>query len=282
LRPVLATTRSVGGELLLNAQNLHKAFGGVRAVDGVSLEVYSGEIVGVIGPNGAGKTTMFELLAGFTRVDDGSVWFDGRDVTWMTPEQRGRLGLIRSFQDAALFPTMPVLDVVQLALERVAPTRLVGSVLGFHGLERAKERRAREIVSFMGLDPFRSKQVRELSTGTRRILELACMVALEPSLLLLDEPSSGIAQRETEQLGRLLSELRAQFDITLLVIEHDIPLIMGLGDRIVAMADGKVIAAGPPDTVREDAGVVESYLGGSLAAIERSGERTAAAGAGAT
>jgi ABC-type branched-subunit amino acid transport system ATPase component/ABC-type branched-subunit amino acid transport system permease subunit len=274
IRPILQSTRLVAGEVLLEARDLRKSFGGVKAVDGVSIDVRAGETLGVIGPNGAGKTTMFELLAGFTRLDHGNVWFDGRDVTWMSPEERGRLGLIRSFQDAALFPTLTVVDVIQLALERVSPTRIVSSTLGLHGLERAKERRARQIITSMGLDPYWSKQVRELSTGTRRIVELASMVALEPTLLLLDEPSSGIAQRETEQLGRLLSELKDQFGMTLLIIEHDIPLIMSLADRIIAMADGRVIAVGSPDEVRENPLVIESYLGGSLSAIERSGTRT--------
>jgi ABC-type branched-subunit amino acid transport system ATPase component len=272
--PVLQTSRVVAGELLLQARGLRKSFGGVHAVAGVSIDVLGGQTVGVIGPNGAGKTTMFELLAGFTRPDHGGVWFDGRDITWMKPEDRGHLGLIRSFQDAALFPTLTVVEVIQLALERVSPTRIVSSTLGFHGLERAKERRARQIISFMGLDPFWNKQVRELSTGTRRIVELASMVALEPTLLLLDEPSSGIAQRETEQLGDLLTRLKDQFGMTLLIIEHDIPLIMGIADRIIAMADGQVIAEGPPDEVRDDPLVIESYLGGSLSAIERSGART--------
>ena len=277
IKPILPTTRVVGGEILLDASGLHKAFGGVRAVDGVTLQVRAGEILGVIGPNGAGKTTTFEMLGGFTRPDSGSVWFDGRDVTWMKPEARARIGLIRSFQDAALFPTMTVVETVQLALERVAPTRFVPAVLGFHGADRAKEERARQIISFMGLERFWNKQVRELSTGTRRITELACLVALEPTLLLLDEPSSGIAQRETEQLGRVLLDLKERFGMTLLIIEHDIPLIMGLSDRIVAMADGRVIAQGSPDVVREDQGVIDAYLGGSLQTIERSGERTEAA-----
>ena len=274
VQPLVRTGRTVPGELLLDARDLRKSFGGVKAVESVSLQVRAGETVGVIGPNGAGKTTTFELLAGFTRADAGEVWFRGRDITWMSPEERGRFGLIRSFQDAALFPTLTVVDVVQLALERVAPTRLFSSTLGLHGLDRAKERRARQIISFMGLDPFWNKQVRELSTGTRRIVELAAMVALEPTMLLLDEPSSGIAQRETEQLGRLLSDLKDQFGMTLLIIEHDIPLIMGMSDRIIAMADGRVIAVGPPDVVREDPLVIESYLGGSLSTIERSGQRT--------
>jgi len=123
----------------------------------------------------------------------------------------------------------------------------------------------------MGLDAYGNKQIQELSTGTRRIAEIACLLALQPSLLLLDEPSSGIAQRETEALGRLLRQIKDELDLTLLIIEHDIPLIMSLSDRIVAMDAGAVIAAGPPDVVRTDPLVVEAYLGGSVAAIERSG-----------
>ncbi|MGH9187662.1 MAG: ABC transporter ATP-binding protein, partial [Acidimicrobiales bacterium] len=229
--------------------------------------------LGLIGPNGAGKTTTFELLGGFTRADEGQVFFDGQEVSRLGPEARGRLGLIRSFQDAALFPTMTVTDTVRLALERGAPTSFLGSALGFAGSERAKRDQARELIAFMGLDAYRDKQAQELSTGTRRITELTCLVALRPRLLLLDEPSSGIAQRETEALGRLLEDLKAQLDTTLVIIEHDIPLIMGLAGRIVAMDAGSVIAAGPPEVVRNDLKVVEAYLGGSLEAIERSGSR---------
>src|SRR5256885_15340081 len=134
---------------------------------------------------------------------------------------------------------MTVLDAVQLALERVSPTSFAGSVFGFGGRERAKHARALELVHLMGLDAYRDKQIQELSTGTRRITELACLVALEPRLLLLDEPSSGIAQRETEALGGLLRELKQTLGVTLVVIEHDIPLIMGLSDRIIAIADGQ-------------------------------------------
>jgi ABC-type branched-subunit amino acid transport system ATPase component/ABC-type branched-subunit amino acid transport system permease subunit len=256
---------------LLEARGLAKRFGGVVAVDGVSFSVRGGETVGLIGPNGAGKTTTFELLGGFTRPDAGQVVFGHRDVTALSPEARARLGLIRSFQDAALFPTMTVLETVKLGLERSSPSRLLSSVAGLPFEERTKDRRARQLVSFMGLDPYRDKQVQELSTGTRRITELACLVALEPRLLLLDEPSSGIAQRETEALGSLLENLKSQLGLTLVVIEHDIPLIMGISDRIVAMADGKVICEGTPRKVRSDPRVVEAYLGGSLAAIERSG-----------
>ncbi|MFN2537443.1 MAG: ATP-binding cassette domain-containing protein [Mycobacteriales bacterium] len=256
--------------VLLEVTDLRKSFGGVRAVRGVSFDVRPGETLGLIGPNGAGKTTTFELLAGFTKADEGTVVYGGRDVTGLGPEARGRMGLIRSFQDAALFPTLTVLECVQLSFERVDPTRLVPSLLGFRGGEKRKLAKAEALVAWMGLERYRSSQIQELSTGTRRITEIACLVALQPQLLLLDEPSSGVAQKETEALGRLLVRLKDELDLTLIIIEHDIPLIMGLSDRIICMADGEVIAAGTPDIVRNDPGVVEAYLGGSVAAIERS------------
>ncbi len=270
------------GSILLDAVDLHRRFGGVAAVQGVSLQVRAGEILGLIGPNGAGKTTTFELLSGFTRPDSGRVIFDGQDVSGLSPEARGHLGLIRSFQDAALFPTMTVLESTKLAFERVSPTSFWASLLGLPHAERAKERVARELVAVMGLDAYRHNQIQELSTGTRRITEIACLLALRPSLLLLDEPSSGIAQRETEALGGLLRDLKEQLKLTLLVIEHDIPLIMGLSDRIVAMDAGRVIASGSPDEVRSDPLVVEAYLGGEVAAIERSEESTVRRANGAT
>lgn len=261
---------------LLEARHLRKSFGGIQAVGDVSLAVRSGETVGLIGPNGAGKTTTFELLGGFTRQDSGRVMFDQRDVTRLGPEARARLGLVRSFQDAALFPTMTVTQAVMLGFERVAPSRFLSSVAGLNFGERTKQRQAAELVSFMGLDAYRDKAIQELSTGTRRITEIACLVALRPTLLLLDEPSSGIAQRETEALGALLGDLKAQLGLTLLIIEHDIPLIMGISDRIVAMADGEVISSGTPEQVRSDPLVIDAYLGGSITAIERSGSVVAA------
>lgn len=262
-------------EKLLEVQGLQKSFGGVHAVRGVSFDVRRGETVGLIGPNGAGKTTTFELVGGFTRPDRGTVLFNNRDVTFLSPEGRGRLGLIRSFQDAALFPTMTVEEAVMLACERAMPTRFFQSLAGINTDTKRKRSHARDVIDFMGLGRYRTKQILELSTGTRRITELACLVTLRPNLLLLDEPSSGVAQRETEALGTLLQDLKRQFDMTLVIIEHDIPMVMSLSDRVIAMADGKVLSIGLPEQVRHDPRVVEAYLGGDPTAINRSDSRQA-------
>jgi ABC-type branched-subunit amino acid transport system ATPase component/ABC-type branched-subunit amino acid transport system permease subunit len=264
------TTRPAAAEVILSAVGLVKAYGGLRAVDDVSIDVRAGETLGLIGPNGAGKTTLFELIGGFARTDAGRIVFAGADITRASPEHRGRIGLIRSFQDAALFPTLTVSETVGLALERRMPTRVAVELVGLGSDERRRERRARELIDLMGLGEYRDKRIGELSTGTRRVTELACLLALEPTLLLLDEPTSGIAQRETEALGELLAQVKQHLGTTMVVIEHDIPLIMSISDRMVAMAAGRVLTSGTPAEVRGHPGVVESYLGSSVEAIERS------------
>jgi ABC-type branched-subunit amino acid transport system ATPase component/ABC-type branched-subunit amino acid transport system permease subunit len=269
--PLTVAPRPIGVRPILEATGLVKSFGGVHAVRNVSLSVSRGETLGLIGPNGAGKTTTFELLAGFADPDAGVVRLHDEDVTALGPEARARRGLIRSFQDAALFPTMTVLECVQISLERTDPSSVTAAILGLTGGERRKEQRARELVSWMGLDRYRAAQVQNLSTGTRRIAELACLVGLGPEVLLLDEPCAGIAQRETEALQQLLETLKKDLDLTLCVIEHDIPMIMAMADHIICMADGEIIAEGTPDIVRTDPRVIESYLGGSITAIQRSG-----------
>lgn len=256
---------------LLRAEGLRKSFGGVQAVNGVTFSVDEGEIVGMIGPNGAGKTTTFEIIGGFTRADAGRILFNEADVSWISPDARARRGLIRSFQDAALFPTMTVEESIKIACERFAPTRYLASTAGLALGEHSKHRRANDVIDFMGLRRYRTKQILELSTGTRRITELACIVAIEPTLLLLDEPSSGVAQRETEALGALLRELKNEFGMTLVIIEHDVPMISDLADRIIVMTDGHILTTGTPHQVRRDPRVIEAYLGGSVTAIERSG-----------
>jgi ABC-type branched-subunit amino acid transport system ATPase component len=266
-----AHRRVTGSGALLDVRDLKVSFGGVHAVRGMTFEVREGETLGLIGPNGAGKTTTFELIAGFVRPDAGTVRFRDADITRLSPEARARRGLIRSFQDAALFPTLTVSECVALALERTSPTSVSLAALGIRPGERRKLADAQELLDWMGLSRFRSSVIGELSTGTRRITEIACLVALQPELLLLDEPSSGVAQRETEALAELLARLRRELSLTMVVIEHDMPLIMGLSDRIVCMADGEEIAIGTPVEVQRHPAVITAYLGGEMPAAVPAG-----------
>src|SRR5205807_8155475 len=249
-------------------------------VDDVDLSVGEGQILGIIGSNGAGKTTLFDLCSGFLAVDQGHVVLQGRDVTELDAAGRAELGLGRSFQDARLFPSLTVTETLAVALERhvevrepVACALRVGAVVDS---EAAVAERVDELIESMGLGRYRDAFVSELSTGTRRVVELACALAHEPSVLLLDEPSSGIAQRETEALGDLLLQVREQTGAAFVIIEHDVPLVSSISDRLVCMHLGGIIAAGEPGAVLSDPGVISSYLGDRPESIARSGRVPAA------
>jgi len=259
----------------LTLRELSCSFGGIRAVDHVSLEVEPGEIVGIIGPNGAGKTTVFDAISGYVKPDAGQILLGTHNITKLGSAARAKAGLGRSFQDARLFPSLSVDEAIAVACERwiqvrdplSAALRLPNS----YDSERHVAQRVDELVELLGLEPYRSKFVRELSTGTRRVVDLACLLAHRPSVILLDEPSSGIAQREAEALSPMLLRIRDHTGASLVVIEHDIPLIRGVSDRLIAMDQGAVIATGAPVEVLTAPMVVESYLGTSEAAIHRSG-----------
>jgi ABC-type branched-subunit amino acid transport system ATPase component/MFS family permease len=259
----------------LRVMDVRVRFGGIQAVGGVSLHAAPGEIVGIIGPNGAGKTTLFDLISGFTRADSGRVMLGGRELTGRGPDQRARLGLGRSFQDAQLFPALTVEENIAVAMDRwVAVKDPLNPALHLPAAfdsEQAVRQRVGELIEMLNLDAFRTKFVHELSTGSRRVVDLACVVAQRPSVVLLDEPSSGIAQRESEALVPLLLRLRDEMGATLLVIEHDMPLITAVADRLVALDQGLLIAGGLPEAVLHDPVVVSSYLGDNAAAIGRSG-----------
>ncbi|MEX2555949.1 MAG: ATP-binding cassette domain-containing protein [Actinomycetota bacterium] len=240
---VLARASSPTASPLLVATGLAKNFGGVRAVDGVSLLVDAGEAVALIGPNGAGKSTLLDVLSGFVRPDTGTVLFGGDELSRHPPEERARRGMVRSFQHPLLFPTLTVLEAVAVA----AGTRRIDDVL--------------DLLALVGLDAHRQVPVRELSTGMRRLAELSCVLARRPRLLLLDEPSAGIAQAEREGLVQLLLDVRRETGAGLVVVEHDIPLVRRLADRIVVMAGGRILADGSPDDVTSDPAVVGVYFG---------------------
>jgi ABC-type branched-subunit amino acid transport system ATPase component len=266
------------GRPVLRLDGLSVSFGGVHAVDGVSFDVGKGEIVGVIGPNGAGKTTLFDLISGFVAADDGRVLLRGRDVTGLRAPARARRGLGRSFQDARLFGSLTVEETIAAALERWVA---VGDPLSaaFHlpnaiDSEFAVANRAAELIDLLGLGPYRSLFVGELSTGTRRIVDLACLLAHKPRAVLLDEPAAGIAQREVEQLPPLIRRIRDETGASVVIVEHDIPLVEQVADRLVAMDQGRVVAVGPPAEVLADPAVLRSYLGEDQAAINRSGPGT--------
>lgn len=272
---VLRRAQQAHAPLVLSARGVTKRFGGLTAVDGVDLDIREGEIVGVIGANGAGKTTLFDLLTGFVPLDSGSVHLGTKDVTNSSPNQRAYAGLARSFQDARLFPGLTTFENLAVAREPfllsrepiAALLRLPASLLS----EALVAERVEQLIEALGLGAFRDKYVSDLSTGSRRILELACLLAQEPDILLLDEPSAGIAQRESEALGPLLKKIRDVTGATIAIVEHDVPLLLATCDRLVAMELGRVIADGDPNEVIADPQVIASYLGGDPIAVQRSG-----------
>jgi branched-chain amino acid transport system ATP-binding protein len=260
---------------LLEARAVSVTFGGIRALDEVDVAVNEKEILGLIGPNGAGKTTLFDVLSGFQPPSRGRVLLGSYDVTDLPPEARARKGLGRSFQDARIVASLTVAENLAAALERHLAIRdHAATVLGLPAAREQEDDIAwsvADLVDLMGLGAFRDKFVSELSTGSRRVVDIAMALAHDPAVLILDEPSSGIAQRETEALGPLLRQIRDETGCALLVIEHDMPLIASISDRLIALDQGRVISAGTPEQVLEDPVVVGSYLGTDRAAIERSG-----------
>jgi len=252
-----------------------RRFGGINAVDQVSLSVAPGEIVGLIGQNGAGKTTILDLISGFQPLDGGRILLNGHDLSHLSAAQRARHGLGRTFQGGRLFSGLTVAETVAVSLDRsVAVKDPINAALRLpaaHDSELAIGRRVRQLLELFGLMDYRDSFTAELSTGTRRIVELACVVGHQPSVLLLDEPAGGVAQKEVEQLGALLGRIRSELGCAMLVIEHDMPLVAGLADRLVALETGAVIAEGTPSDVLADPRVIASYLGDDHLAVARSG-----------
>jgi branched-chain amino acid transport system ATP-binding protein len=270
-------TPRIGGSdgVVLDVREISVSYGGLRAVDDVSFVAQRGKILGFIGPNGAGKTTLFDAVCGYAPTESGRIELEGKEISDLTPTNRARLGLGRSFQDARLFSSLTVFETLACAFERHMRTEdPVSTMLWLPWVRRAEHsvwNRAEEIIELMGLSAFRDKFISELSTGSRRVVDLACVIAHEPTVLLLDEPSSGMAQRETEAMGPLLLRVKEATSCTMLLIEHDMPLVTSVSDELIALETGRVIVRGKPKDVTNDSRVVESYLGTDQRVVARSG-----------
>jgi ABC-type branched-subunit amino acid transport system ATPase component len=264
---------AVEGAPPLRVEDVRLHFGGIRALDGVSLHVQPREIVGLIGGNGAGKSTLMSCISGHAVPDAGSIEVFGQQVAGLPPEYRPALALARTFQDARLYPGLSVLETVLVALDRTNRSDTLSALVGAPWVrvnERAKRGQALALLERVGLADRQDALVSELSTGMRRLLDVATVTAGSPGLVLLDEPTAGIAQREVEQFAPLLRSLRDDLGCAIVVVEHDMPLLLSLCDRVYCMEDGVVIAQGTPDEVRSDPLVIASYLGTDPAAVDRS------------
>jgi ABC-type branched-subunit amino acid transport system ATPase component len=272
VRRPAATVQPVSDPVLAVSE-LSVHFGGIAAVDNATLHVDGGEIVGLIGANGAGKSTLMNGVGGFVNAT-GSVSLLGDEVAGKSPGYRASLGLGRTFQAATLFPELTVNETLLVALEAKGRAGMLSTALGLPRARRhnrATLAEASELVAFLGLGGYRDHYVSDLSTGTRRVVELAGLLALNAKVLCLDEPTAGLAQRETEAFGPLIKTIQKELAASVLLIEHDMPLIMGISNRVYCLETGRVIAEGAPAQVRDDARVVASYLGTDERAIVRSG-----------
>jgi len=252
---------------LLECRGLTKSFGGLAALQDLDLEVSPGEIVSVIGPNGAGKTTLFNVITGIYEPDQGEVWFNGHNITGLKPNQITKLGIARTFQTVHLFPNMTVLENAMVGQHCRTRAGLFASILRLPW-QRAEEERvrakARQALAFFGprLTGYREDQPASmLSYANRRRLEIARALATEPKLLLLDEPTAGMNPVETQELTRLIGKMRDELGLTILVIEHDMRVVKGVSDRVVALDHGRKIAEGSYEEVAHDERVIEAYLG---------------------
>lgn len=253
---------------LIRLQQVSKRFGGIHALKNVSLQVHSGEILGLIGPNGAGKTTLFNILTGIYVPSSGEIEFDSRSMLGMKPHQVLKLGIARTFQNIRLFPNMTALENVMVGRHARTHAGVIAAVLrdaATRAEEAAISARAHELLEWVGIAHYHDALAMHLSYGDQRRLEIARALATDPLVLALDEPAAGMNPAERDTLKQLIRRVRDQLGITVLVIEHDVKLVMSLCDRIAVLDFGELIADGIPEQVRNDTRVIAAYLGAGAA-----------------
>ncbi|HEX3621223.1 MAG TPA: ATP-binding cassette domain-containing protein [Acidimicrobiales bacterium] len=258
----------------LSVEDVSVRFGGVHALNGVTFTAEAGSIVGLIGANGSGKTTTLDVISGLVKPQSGRVRLDGIDLGEYLPEERLGVGMVRSFQDCRLYPELSVLDVLLLSEDARHEVAVLSTTLRLPWARRAERRKLEavdQVIAAFGLERFRHHRTAELSTGTRRVVDLASIVLARPRLLLLDEPTAGIAQREAEAFIPLLRRIHEVADTTIVLVEHDVPLVFELCSTVIVMELGQVVVAGPPDQVRGDPKALAAYLGASDEALMASG-----------
>jgi ABC-type branched-subunit amino acid transport system ATPase component len=258
----------------LDVEEVSVRFGGVHALNGVTFTAEAGSIVGLIGANGSGKTTTLDVISGLVKPQSGRVRLDGTDLGEYLPEERLGVGMVRSFQDCRLYPELSVLDVLLLSEDARHDVAVLSTTLRLPWARRAERRKLEavdQVIAAFSLERFRHHRTAELSTGTRRVVDLASIVLAQPRLLLLDEPTAGIAQREAEAFIPLLRRIHEVADTTIVLVEHDVPLVFELCSTVIVMELGQVVVAGPPDEVRSDPKALAAYLGASDEALMASG-----------
>ena len=249
---------------MLKVQNLSIRFGGLRAVDGLSIDIKKGELYGLIGPNGAGKTTVFNLLTGVYKPTEGSISLDGNDITGRSTAQINKAGIARTFQNIRLFGELSVLDNVKLGLHNEYKYSTIAGVLRlpkYFSTEKQMNERAMELLSVFGLEEEKDTQSTSLPYGAQRKLEIARAIATNPKLLLLDEPAAGMNPNETGELMETIHFIRDRFDLTVLLIEHDMKLVSGICERLTVLNFGQELASGKTQEVLNNPEVIKAYLG---------------------